>query len=79
MNALERSLSSRNRLLEDARADTHWLEAIEHETAQLAFAVAAMRSETVTRLQAALAARGEGIRHFRPPPLPSTAGWRSNF
>ena len=60
VNALERSLRSRNRLLEDARADTHWLDAIEHETAQLAVAVAAMRSETVTRLQAALAARGEG-------------------
>jgi DNA replication and repair protein RecF len=60
VNALERSLRSRNRLLEDARADAHWLEAIEHETAQLAVAVAAMRTETVTRLQAALAARGEG-------------------
>lgn len=60
VNALERSLRSRNRLLEDARADTHWLEAIEHETAQLAVAVAAMRSETVSRLQAALTARGEG-------------------
>ena len=60
VNALERSLRSRNRLLEDARADAHWLEAIEHETAQLAVAVAAMRSETVSRLQAALAARGEG-------------------
>jgi DNA replication and repair protein RecF len=60
VNALERSLRSRNRLLEDARADTHWLDAIEHETAQLAVAVAAMRSETVTRLQAALTARVEG-------------------
>ena len=59
-NALERSLRSRNRLLEDARADAHWLDAIEHETAQLAVAVAAMRSETVSRLQTALATRGEG-------------------
>src|SRR5262249_3094817 len=47
VNALERSLRSRNRLLEDARADGHWLDAIEHETAQLAVAVAAMRTETV--------------------------------
>jgi DNA replication and repair protein RecF len=55
--ALERSLRSRNRLLEDARADSHWLDAVEHETAELAIAVAALRSETVRRLAAALAVR----------------------
>jgi DNA replication and repair protein RecF len=57
VNALERSLRSRNRLLEDARPDPHWLDAIEHETAELAVAVTALRVETVGRLQAALAAR----------------------
>jgi DNA replication and repair protein RecF len=57
VNALERALRSRNRLLEDPRPDTHWLDAIEHETAELAVAVTALRVETVTRLQAALAAR----------------------
>ncbi len=57
VNALERSLRSRNRLLEEARPDSHWLDAVEHETAELAVAVAAMRAETVRRLQAALAAR----------------------
>src|SRR5215468_12479463 len=36
VNALERSLRSRNRLLEEARADGHWLDAVEHETAELA-------------------------------------------
>ena len=56
VSALERSLRSRNRLLEDAQADTHWLDAIEHETAEVAVAVAAMRAETAGRLQAALAA-----------------------
>lgn len=56
VSALERSLRSRNRLLEDARADTHWLDAIEHETAELAVAVAALRAETVGRLQTALSA-----------------------
>jgi DNA replication and repair protein RecF len=56
VSALERSLRSRNRLLEDAQADSHWLSAIEHETAELAVAVAALRVETVGRLQAALAA-----------------------
>src|SRR6478672_6626853 len=51
VNALERALRSRNRLLEEARPDTHWLDAIEHETAELSVAVAAGRSETVQRLQ----------------------------
>jgi DNA replication and repair protein RecF len=55
--ALERALRSRNRLLEDARCDSHWLDAIEHETAELAVAIAALRVETVRRLQASLAAR----------------------
>jgi DNA replication and repair protein RecF len=57
VNALERALRSRNRLLEDARPDPHWLDAIEHETAELAVAVTALRVETVSRLQAVLAAR----------------------
>jgi len=57
VNALERALRSRNRLLEDPRPDPHWLDAIEHETAELAVAVAAQRTETVRRLQGALASR----------------------
>ena len=60
--ALERSLRSRNRLLEDGRSDPHWLDAVEHETAEIAVAVAAARAETVARLSAALAAaRDEGF------------------
>ena len=54
--ALERSLRSRNRLLEDAQSDPHWLDAVEHETAEVAVAVAAARAETVARLAGALAA-----------------------
>jgi DNA replication and repair protein RecF len=61
VNALERSLRSRNRLLEDPRPDPHWLDAIEHETAELAVAVAAQRVETVHRLQGALAARKDDV------------------
>jgi len=34
VNALERSLRSRNRLLEQPSPDPHWLDAIEHETAR---------------------------------------------
>ena len=55
VNALERSLRSRNRLLEQPSPDPHWLDAIEHETAEVAIAVAAARAETVRRLAAALA------------------------
>jgi DNA replication and repair protein RecF len=54
--ALERSLRSRNRLLEDTPGDSHWLDAVEHETAEVAVAVAAARVETVKRLSAALGA-----------------------
>jgi len=57
VSALERALRSRNRLLEQPSPDTHWLDAIEHETADLAVAVAAARAETVRRLAAVLARR----------------------
>jgi DNA replication and repair protein RecF len=60
VNALERALRSRNRLLESPQPDAHWLDAIEHETAELAVAVAAARAETVSRLSAALAERRDG-------------------
>jgi DNA replication and repair protein RecF len=55
--ALERALRSRNRLLDEPRPDPHWLDAVEHETAEVAVAVAAQRAETIARLQQALAAR----------------------
>jgi DNA replication and repair protein RecF len=55
VNALERALRSRNRLLEQPGPDPHWLDAIEHETAEVAVAVAAARAETMRRLGAALA------------------------
>jgi len=57
VSALERALRSRNRLLENREPDAHWLDAAEHETAEIAVAVAAARAETVRRLAAALAAR----------------------
>jgi DNA replication and repair protein RecF len=64
VNALERSLRSRNRLLEQPGADPHWLDAIEHETAEVAVAVAAARAETVRRLAAALAAGKDAASPF---------------
>ncbi len=59
VSALDRSLRSRNRLLEVRNYDDHWCDAIERETAELAVAVAATRGQTVVKLAAMLRARGE--------------------
>jgi DNA replication and repair protein RecF len=72
VNALERSLRSRNRLLEEAHADSHWLEAVEHETAELAVAVASLRVETVRRLAAVLEMRKDSP---FPPVEVAIDGW----
>jgi DNA replication and repair protein RecF len=58
VSALERSLRSRNRLLEVRNFDDHWCDAIERETAELAVAVAAMRGQTAVKLAHMLRARG---------------------
>jgi DNA replication and repair protein RecF len=72
--ALERALRSRNRLLEDAPGDSHWLDAIEHETAEVAVAVAAARVETVKRLSAALDAARDQAPEF-PQAQIDLIGW----
>src|SRR5581483_10925482 len=76
VSALDRSLRSRNRLLEVRNYDDHWCDAIERETAELAVAVAAMRGQTAARLAAMLRARGEAS------PFPSAEialdGWMEN-
>lgn len=50
VNALEKALRARNKLNEDEYADARWLDATEHEIAEIAVAVAAARREAVTRL-----------------------------
>ncbi len=52
VNALERALRSRNKLLEAERLDAAWLDAVEREVAETGVAVAMARQETVGRLQA---------------------------
>ena len=74
VSALERALRSRNRLLEAPSPDPHWLDAIEHETAELAVAVAAARAETVQRLSAALTARHDPAGEF-PSAEIALDGW----
>jgi DNA replication and repair protein RecF len=59
VSALERSLRSRNRLLEVRNYDDHWCDAIERETAERAVAVAATRGQAAAKLSAVLRARGE--------------------
>jgi DNA replication and repair protein RecF len=76
VNAFERALRSRNRLLEDARPDPHWLDAVEHETAELAVAVAGLRAETVRRLGAVLSARAQSA---FPPAEISLNGWMESL
>ena len=67
-------LRSRNRLLEDAHSDPHWLDAVEHETAEVAVAVAAARAETVTRLVGALGAARDDAPEF-PRAEIALEGW----
>ncbi len=55
VNGLERALRARNRLLEEG-GGPRFLDAVEHEVAELAVAVAAARIETVARLSAEIAA-----------------------
>ena len=72
VNAFERALRSRNRLLAEPRPDPHWLDAVEHETAELAVAVAAVRAEAVSRMERVLASRRES--DFPPAEL-ALDGW----
>ena len=76
VSALDRSLRSRNRLLEVRNYDDHWCGAIERETAELAVAVAAMRSQTAVRLAAMLRARGEASAF--PSAEIALDGWMEN-
>ncbi|MFI5014655.1 MAG: DNA replication/repair protein RecF [Hyphomicrobiales bacterium] len=62
--ALEQALRSRNRLLEEARADHAWLDAVERQIAELGIAVASARRETVERLASLIAARRDEASPF---------------
>jgi DNA replication and repair protein RecF len=55
VNALERALRNRNRLLEDGQQD-RWLDAAEREIAELGVAVAAARQQTIAHLARVIAA-----------------------
>jgi DNA replication and repair protein RecF len=76
VSALDRSLRSRNRLLEVRNYDDHWCDAIERETAELAVAVAAMRGQTAAKLGAMLRARAQASAF--PSAEIALDGWMEN-
>lgn len=59
VNAYERSLRERNRLLADEARDDVWLDALESQMAEHGVAVAAARLETLARLRGAIEAANE--------------------
>lgn len=59
VNALDRALRNRNRLLEDYGNDGRWLDAAEREVADVAVAVAAARADAVRRLAALIEAEDD--------------------
>ena len=62
--SLERAARSRNRLLEEGTRNGGWLDAVEHEIAELGVAVAAARNETVERLRSAAMNASERVSPF---------------
>jgi DNA replication and repair protein RecF len=76
VSALDRSLRSRNRLLEVRNFDDHWCDAIERETAELAVAVAASRGQTALKLAAMLRERGKAS--VFPSAEIALDGWMEN-
>jgi DNA replication and repair protein RecF len=76
VSALDRSLRSRNRLLEVRNFDDHWCDAIERETAELAVAVAASRGQTALKLAAML--RERGLASVFPSAEIALDGWMEN-
>lgn len=64
VNALERALRNRNRLLEQGVRDKVWLDSAEREVAELGIAVAAARQETLARLAALIEAGADETSPF---------------
>jgi DNA replication and repair protein RecF len=58
--AYERAMKARQKLLDEDRRDRAWLDALEAEMAAHGVALAAARLEVLSRLQAAIDARGDG-------------------
>jgi DNA replication and repair protein RecF len=64
VNALERALRDRNRILEESPHERAWLDAVERQVAEIGVAVALARAETVSRLSALIAASRDDASPF---------------
>ncbi len=64
VNALERALRNRNRLLEENGANARWLDAAEREVAELGVAVAAARQQTIAHLASVIATTKDAASPF---------------
>ncbi len=64
VNAYERALRERARLLKDGVSDKHWLAALEGSLAELGVAIACARNEYVARLSARIATEGVTSMHL---------------
>ena len=64
VNAFERALRGRNRLLDEDRRNAAWLDAVEREAAELGVAIAAARLECVSRLEALIGAERDETSPF---------------
>lgn len=64
VNALERALRNRNRLLEEKGANSRWLDAAEREVAELGVAVAAARQQTIAHLAGVIVATKDAASPF---------------
>jgi DNA replication and repair protein RecF len=73
VNAFERAMRGRNRLLAEGSDDARWFAAIEAEMAELAVAVAAARRECVSLLSREIAAAADATPTF-PPAAIALAG-----
>lgn len=63
-SAFERALRQRNRILEDEPQQTAWLDAVEHEAAELAVSVALARADLVEQLQELIDGRDSATATF---------------
>jgi DNA replication and repair protein RecF len=73
VNAFERAMRGRNRLLAEGSPDARWMSAIETEMAELGVAVAAARRECVSLLAGEIAATADATPAF-PPAAIALAG-----
>jgi len=64
VNAFDKAVRNRNRILDEAFSNTAWLDAAERQVAELGVAITAARQETVALLMAEIENAGREAHHF---------------